>query len=330
MPVTTFDADHAKHTGFRWRGWWDARRRLQWPWEARTWQTWTPPECPNIDGLLWTDAPWHEPVGGMSVDVDATAEWHAHWDAPVRTDVGGVSYQNVHGGTPWQDVTGYELCIVWETGEAQGADLMPWTWKKHLVPLPPVVRRYDDPTGTQDVQWIGFDRERQLMWECGAMRPRIGAGPNEWVARIVVAWDLTQPWETTRRGVTASNLPLVAGIPRPEEYERGYIDHALWFVADRYSAREIRWPARGTDGTFYDSPLVAGMRLALRPDWTSQRALTADERTLVNAMRHDTGHGLIVTDRTHPDHGSTIRDAMDPRVRIGDLGISHRDLLILA
>jgi hypothetical protein len=326
MPVTTFDADHARHTGLRWRGWWDSKGRLQQPWEARTWATWRPDECPDVEDLLWADAPWHEPVSHFGIDTEATAEWHALWDAPVRTTVGGMSAGNVWGGTPWQDVTGQPLCTVWETGEAKGADLMPWTWKKFLVPLPKVVRRYDDPTGRQDNQWIGFDRDRQLMWECGAMRPRVGAGPNEWVARTVVAWDLTRPWDATPKGVTASNLPLVAGIARPQEYARCHIDHAMWFVADRYSAREVRWPARGTDGTFWDCPLVAGMRLVLRHDWMPAKPLTAQQRTFVNAAKQ---YGFIVSDRTHPDHGSKVRDCMDPRVVIPDLGIWHHDLLIL-
>lgn len=38
--------------------------------------------------------------------------------------------------------------------------------------------------------------------------------------------------------------------------------------------------------------------------------------------------GFFVADRTHPDHGSTMRDAMDPRVLIPDLGLRHRNLIV--
>lgn len=328
MPLTTFDADYKRHVGVRWRGWFDSRGRFQLPWETLSWRTWRPPPCPNLDGVLWTDAPWHQPVAGLAVDLEATALLHSpEWDAPVRTGVGGVSSGNVWGGSPWQDVTGMPMCTVWETGEAQGADLMPWVWQRHEVPLPPVVRRYDDPTGSQDVQWVGIDFERRLMWECGAMRPR--PGTSDWVARGVTVWDLDAPWDAGRGGCTATWLPLVAGIPRAEEFARGHIDHALWFVADRYRTGEVRWPARATDGNFDGAPLVAGMRLALDPAWRPSKLLTRDQLTLVRAMRHDTGFGFIVADRTHPEHGSTMRDAMDPRVMLADLGIHHHDLLIL-
>lgn len=316
-PRPTDVADRDRHVGFTWRGWWDARGRLQWPWVAKSWQTWRPDPVPNLDGVLWSDAPWFEPVSGHSIDLEATAQLAA-WDGPVRTSVGGVSTGNVHGGSPWQDIT-------YVARTTQVIDLY---GRSHQVPLPEVVRRFGDPTGTQnDLQWVGIDFAKRLMWECSALRP--GLIGSAWWAYSVKCWDLDAAWDAEPGGITATNLPLVAGIARPEEFARGHIDHALWFVADRYSDREVRWPARATDGLYPDHPLVAGMRLCLRPDWQPTRALTADERTLVGAMRADTGRGLIVSDRTHPDHGSTIRHAMDPRVRIGDLGLRLSDFLIL-
>lgn len=328
-PLPTDVAERAAHVGVKPRPWRDARGRLQVPWEVLSWRTWEPDECPNLDGVLWDRGPWFDPVGDRSIDTKATALLR-EWDGPVRTAVGEVSAQNVHGGTPWADVSHVEVPTV--VIDLQG--------KRHLVPLPDfhrgegIVRRFGDPTGTQnDLQWVGFDLSdpaHPIMWECGALRPSLNPNQREWFARVVVSWDLSKPWETTKTGITASRTPLVAGIPRPEEFARGYIDHALWLSAACYSNREVRWPARGTDGLCPAHPLVAGSRAVLRPDWQAKRALTADERTLVNALRADTGRGVIVSDRTDPTRGSNLRSCMDPRVTIGDLGIYLSDFLVLA
>jgi hypothetical protein len=328
-PVPTDVAERAAHVGVKPRAWRDARGRLQVPWEALSWRTWEPDECPNLDGVLWDRGPWFDPVGDRSIDVDATRLLR-EWDGPVRTAVGEVSAQNMHGGTPWADVSHVDR--TWPVLDDRGVT--------HQVPLPNyrtgegIVRRFGDPTGTQnDLQWVGFDLSdpaRPVMWECGALRPDLRYPDfTRWRARLVVRWDLTQTWETTKTGITASRLPLVPGIPRAEEFARGYIDHAIWFSAACYSTREILWPARGTDGLCSAHPLVAGSRAVLRPDWQAKRALTPDERTLVNALRADTGKGVIVSDRTDPTRGSNLRSCMDPRVTLGDLGIYLSDFLVL-
>ncbi len=325
-------AERKDHVGVRWRGWTGPNGKPQLPWEVLSWQTWLPDEVPSLDDVLWVDAPWLDPIDGLGVNATATTALKA-WEGPVRTRVGGVSAQNSWSGTPWADVSHVEVPTV--VFDQHG--------RKHLVPLPDfhrnegIVRRFGDPTATQgDLQWVGFDLrdpDHPYMWECGALRP--GPDFGTWFARVVVRWDLSRPWDTTPAGVTASRLPLVAGIPRPDEFARGYIDHAIWFSAACYSTREILWPARGTDGLCSAHPLVAGTRLVLHPDWRPSFILTRDEETLVAAMKRgapgsNTGRGLIVGDRTDPKQGSAIRSCMDPRVRLRDLGLRLTDFIVLS
>ncbi len=311
MALPTEVADRSKHVGVA--SWWPLR--------FKTWKTWEPDPCPNVESLLWKDAPWLKPIDDTAlVDETATRAWHTGWDSPVRTEVGEVSYMNVHGGTPWQDITNGRPGVINEVGP----NLPPWMWEKFSVKMPKVIRRYDDPTGSQDTQWIGFDFDKKEMWEVGAMRPTF-FGEWVWAAYSVSVWDLTKPWTETKNGVTATNLPMVPMIPRYEEFLAGEIKHALQFSADKYN-RKVVWPARGADGDHPDSPLCPGHRLALRQDWKPSRTLTQQEQILVTALKK---YGAFVSDKTNPDHGSTIRKPMDPRISFGDLGLRHKDFLIL-
>ena len=334
VPLPTDVAERSDHVGWSSRPLFDARGRIQSPIVAKSWSTWEPDEPPSLEDVLWDEGPWFDDIDPDAVDLAATAALgSARWDAPLRTAVGTVSAGNVHGGTPWADVSHVEVPTV--VYDLHG--------RKHLVPLPVwsrgegVVRRFGDPTGTQgDLQWVGFDLsdpDDPVMWECAALRP--GPGFREWFARAVVCWHLADLWDATPRGITAVNLPLLAGTYRHEQLDAGEIDCVIFVGAAWYSPNRIMSPARGTDGLYPDAPIYAGTRLVLDPSWEPDPRLGElhpHEQTLVDAMKGKPGRGkgLMIGDRSDPKAGSALRSPMDPRVTIRDLGIRHRHLRVLA
>lgn len=300
MPRTVADRDRRRHSGFEWLGWAGliSGRGL---FRFRSWSNpeWIPDELPNLDGVLWGDAPWIEQERSTVVDKVPTAAL-ADWDIRIRCHVGGI-WKGVRGGVPWQlvDSAGRRTKVVDQWG------------RDFSVPLPSTVNRLGDPGGTSgDLQWFGIDPTALLMWECSSLRPT----PFGWRAHAVHVHDLSKPW-LFEGSLAGGGLPIVAGVPRPEEFARGHIDHALWITLDEY-APEVTGFAAKTDGETPGHPLRAGEHLVLPADWEPEPGvdLTDDERTLIDAMS-DPNRGLIVNDKTGDGTGN-IRLPMDPRVLI--------------
>lgn len=80
-------------------------------------------------------------------------------------------------------------------------------------------------------------------------------------------WDLDGPGFQQPYGVGArgSGLPLLGGLVRRDELERGSVDHALAISLPATAADSFLQPASTTDGTGPSSSLPQGARLYLRP-----------------------------------------------------------------
>jgi len=83
---------------------------------------------------------------------------------------------------------------------------------------------------------------------------------------FVKAWDLNGPGFQEPGGVSArgSGLPLFAGLIRPEEIDRGRIDHALAISIPGAAKERFVQPASRTDGVGRRSSVPEGARLRLR------------------------------------------------------------------
>jgi len=108
-------------------------------------------------------------------------------------------------------------------------------------------------------------------------------------------------------GANAANIPLLAGIVRPEEILQGHIDHALVFTTPGVSSLGHVCPASKNDGSSTDpNALKEGMRLQLDPAVdVGALPIPAWEKTLARAMQT---YGMYLTDQG----GSTAVIAEDP------------------
>ena len=113
-----------------------------------------------------------------------------------------------------------------------------------------------------------------------------------------------------RIGGNAANLPLIAGVVRPEEILQGHIDHALVFAIPSVSRLGHVCPATHNDGSSTDpNALREGMRLQLDPTLdVGSLAVPAWEKTLARAMQT---YGMYLTD----EGGSLSIFAEDPASR---------------
>lgn len=99
-------------------------------------------------------------------------------------------------------------------------------------------------------------------------------------------------------GARAAGLPYLAGLVRPHEIERGYIDHALAFGYPHITRTKCVYPAsKLDDGTNWAMSIPLGARLQLNPALTDAdfdaMGLNRAGKIMARAMQD---YGLILVD----------------------------------
>lgn len=302
------------------------------------WSTWSPADLPNLDDVeMWPNAPWNRLIVDEPVDVALTAELTrldrffppgGYWSR-LRVNTGGAARPGpdaaVRSGVPYQRVDREPVAGVWRH-------------QVHLhgirvdrVPLPRVIRRVGDPTVTgSDAQWFGVDGARRQLWEISAFGPSLLAGlfgaSSGWQAGRVGCIDLDRRWQDQPHGVIAARIPLLPMLPRPEEFARGHITHALQLAVAGYSPDRPVGYARATDGTVKGHPLRAGQRLRLRHErmleLLDEHEGRRDVATLLVALWE---HGCVVCDRTTPSAGHSLRMPQTTQVDVAGLELDLGD-----
>ncbi|MFP4393674.1 MAG: hypothetical protein ACLFTI_00280 [Anaerolineales bacterium] len=204
--------------------------------------------------LFSPDSPWNVPIGpDPAIDPNSDA-----MIATLETSGGGgfwinlddwtipVYYADAH--TPIYDVpcdNAWEVC-----GAGFGED----------IPIP------DDamPDPADDAHMVVVDLYRDLSWDMFRARPRDGGWVVEWGYLFDLEGDGVQP-----EGIgsaRASGFPLLAGLIRWEEIQRGYIDHALVIAYDAPRPGVYVYPASTAYDAYGDEHgIPMGGRLQLDP-----------------------------------------------------------------
>lgn len=282
---------------------------------AGSWAAVPPLACPDLGSLkFWPDMPWHQRADELEVDELRTAML-AEVDVLVRCKT-GLSAGNVREGTPYQRVDGRPLHRVWPVRLLDGLG-----WR---IPLPAIVARFGDPTGfLGDSQHVSIDVGRTTIHEVGAL----GVGWRGWQARNYRRSDYSRPFDESS-SATAGRIPLLAGLPRPEELAAGYIPRAL-LLSGPASGRH-RWPARGSDGQHPSHPLEYGDRLVLLPEVADELLGELDDvpsRAVVECLRD---FGAHLNDRTglELDSPANIRLTMHQGLELNVPGLRYTSFTV--
>ena len=148
---------------------------------------------------------------------------------------------------------------------------------------------------TPDGHIIIIDPFRKLSWEMS----RFTGMPNGVIACSTFnVWDVTglgvgDPHEGQRwaaRGGRGSGFPVIAGLIRPEELQRGEIAHALVFTFPTNRDDWFVYPATRSDGDYVGSQYpMEGMRLQLDPTLTEADfdawGLTREAKIVARALQ---------------------------------------------
>lgn len=296
-------------------------------WDYSNWVPPDPPDISDVDWWTWNNPPWLDGVVNRPVDHTLTQLMHEKHQHRVRCGGFDGVERNRASGCPFQRVdTVTSTTKVYEHSRSRFL-----YWPTVRVPLPDVVRLFGDPKPVgSDAQALLVDGRTKTYWELSACGPSFWfeALIAPWRAGSIVKWDLTKPW-MSQRGITAAKIPLLPMLPTFEQYDSGYIGHALQLAAAGYSNQWIP-PARDSDGKTPGHPLRAGTRLRLRSDARTrliqQAQLTYHDRVLLDCL---TTYGAIVCDYTDPEQGDLLRQPMDNRINV-TVELTRRDFDILA
>jgi dienelactone hydrolase len=105
------------------------------------------------------------------------------------------------------------------------------------------------------------------------------------------------PWPSgTPHGMTGSGIPMLAGLQRIEELQRGTIDHVVGLSIPHVQRDVFRSPATRTDGEWVTPDAVPeGTRFRLPADLdVDSLPLTPYAKTVAKAIQ---AHGLVIVDR---------------------------------
>jgi hypothetical protein len=115
------------------------------------------------------------------------------------------------------------------------------------------------------------------------------------------------PGAASNWGTSATSIPVIAGVMRLQELERGRVDHALAIGIPSPRAGEFSWPAQRTDGTSHDRGAIPeGARFRLDPNLDLNKLrLPRLVRIIAEAAQR---YGIVVHEQTGRAIGFSAED----------------------
>jgi hypothetical protein len=166
------------------------------------------------------------------------------------------------------------------------------------VPLPASAT----PSTGSDHELIVWQPARDRLWEFWHLRRTPAGWAAQWggaMGRVHTnaGWYSRRAWPGAERwwGASATSLPLLGGLIRTAELDRGTIEHALALAVPATAAGVFRAPAQRTDGvSTAPSSVPEGTRLRLDPSLRLARLhLSPPARAIARALQR---YGAIVRD----------------------------------
>ena len=116
---------------------------------------------------------------------------------------------------------------------------------------------------------------------------------SAWIAEAAVRYDMSDPLYPAIGAANASRLPYLPLILRPDDLERGHIDHMLGITIAKDRGTGYTWPARSGDGTGTNPDGVPmGTVLRLRSDFDMTEYSPATQ-VILRALQE---HGAVIYD----------------------------------
>ena len=116
---------------------------------------------------------------------------------------------------------------------------------------------------------------------------------SAWIAEAGVRYDMSDPLYPAIGAANASRLPYLPLILRPDDLERGHIDHMLGITIAKDRGTGYTWPARDGDGTGTNPdgvPMGTVLRLRADFDMTGYSPAT---QVILRALQE---HGAVIYD----------------------------------
>ncbi len=257
------------------------------------------PGAPIEVPFFTPSSPWNTDVSGYRVSpLSATYLESIGLDTEVHADFGTV-WAGAPNGIPYILVPGTQPRIPVSFYYADESDPGPY-------PIPADAPVEGGADGTGDRHVLALDVDDRVLYELYDARYNAEAG--RWDAGSGAIWDLkTDSYRPAGwTSADAAGLPILPGLVRYDEVQRGEITHALRFTVSQ-TQRAYLFPASHF-ASYSSNPALPpmGMRVRLRADYDIS-GFPAEVQVILRALKK---YGMIVADNGGPLY---ISGAPDPR-----------------
>jgi hypothetical protein len=246
------------------------------------------------------------------------------WDAPLADGAplvpgssGLVAELRRQAGLPggtWINTTSYSV-PVYTVGRDQ-----PRVKVTADTPYPPLMDAWASvpvpadaqPAAGSDAHMAIYQPATDTMWEFWAMYHAADGWHAAWGGRMDHVSENPGYFDGSY-GATATGLPLLGGLIRPDEMAAGHIDHALALAIPQAERGAVVWPAQRGDGVATGANAIPeGTRFRIDPAVDIDALhLQPAARIIAKAIQR---YGMIVRDQA----GAVVLYAQDPVSLSGD------------
>jgi hypothetical protein len=244
------------------------------------------PRCP----VFPRDNPWNQRVDKLPLLPNSDAMVRAVGaGSSVHADFGSGLYNGAPIGIPYTTVSHKQRKVKVSFDYADESDRGPY-------PVPANAPIEGGRRSDGDRHVIVVDRDSCKLYELYAAYPQHGG--TTWKAGSGAIWSMrsNKLRPATWTSADAAGLPILPGLARYEDLQKGGIDHALRFTVPR-SRKAFIYPARHFASSLTDPDLPAmGQRMRLKASF-DVASFPKQARAVLTALKR---YGMIMADNGSP------------------------------